>query len=181
MSRLLINLLAFQIGWFACVLGAANGYPWLGPVVVMLVVALHLGRVAQPQPELMLIAIAGLLGVLFDSALARTNWVTYPNGILLAGTAPYWIVTMWLSFATTLNVSLRWLRSRVWAAAAIGAIGGPISYLAGQQFGALEFLFPAGALAFLAIGWALVIPALIWFSERFDGTQKAPVMVPRHA
>ncbi len=37
--RLLLNFAAFQIGWFACVLGAANGFPWLGPVVVAAVVA----------------------------------------------------------------------------------------------------------------------------------------------
>jgi hypothetical protein len=30
--RLLVNFVAFQLGWFACVLGAAQGLPWLGPV-----------------------------------------------------------------------------------------------------------------------------------------------------
>lgn len=38
MSRLIINLLAFQVGWFASVLGAASGYPLFGPVVVSVVV-----------------------------------------------------------------------------------------------------------------------------------------------
>ena len=31
----LANFLVFQAGWFATVLGAANGAPWLGPVAVL--------------------------------------------------------------------------------------------------------------------------------------------------
>jgi Zn-dependent protease with chaperone function len=34
------NLLAFQAAWFATVLGAANGLPWLGPVCTLWVLAL---------------------------------------------------------------------------------------------------------------------------------------------
>lgn len=181
MSRLLVNLVAFQAGWFACVLGSANGYPWLGPIVVSVVVLLHLGLAVAPERELILIAIAGLSGAFMDSALVQTGWVSYVNGIIWVGTAPYWIVAMWLSFATTLNVALRWLRGRVWSAAAIGAVGGPISYLAGQQLGALEFVNSAAALTALSIGWALAIPALIWLSQRFDGTHRALAMVPQHA
>ncbi len=40
--KLMLNFVAFQLGWFACVLGAANALPWLGPVVVATVVSLHL-------------------------------------------------------------------------------------------------------------------------------------------
>jgi len=35
--RAIVNLTAFQIGWFAAVLGAGRGMPWLGVVVVPLV------------------------------------------------------------------------------------------------------------------------------------------------
>jgi len=40
--RLLVNLIAFQIGWFACVMGAAYGFYWVGPMVVVTVFGLHL-------------------------------------------------------------------------------------------------------------------------------------------
>ncbi len=181
MNRLAINLVAFQAGWFGCVLGAANGYPLLGPACVLAVMLIHLGLAAQPHRELALIAIAGMLGVVFDSALVRTEWLTYANGMLWAGTAPYWIVAMWLSFATTLNVSLRWLRRRLWTAASFGAIGGPVSYLAGQQLGALQFVNYGAALAALAVGWGLVIPGLILLSERLDGTPRRSAGEPQHA
>lgn len=181
MTRLVANLAAFQAGWLSCVLGAANGYPLLGPVVVLAVVAIHLVSAARPHRELMLIVLAGTLGAILDSALLRTGWLTYPNGMIWAGTAPYWIVAMWLSFATTLNVSLRWLRGRAWAALAFGAIGGPVSYLAGARLGGLEFVKQGAALAALCVGWALVAPFLVVASQRLDGVQAQSNAVRRHA
>ena len=181
MSRIVINLAAFQAGWFSCVLGAANGYPLLGPVVVLVVVAVHLVLAAQPRRELVLIVVAAVLGVTFDSALVRSGWLTYANGIFWAGTAPYWIVAMWLSFATTLNISLRWLRGRAWAALIFGAVGGPISYLAGARLGALEFINQGAALTALGVGWALVTPVLVALSERFDGVQEQADAIHQHA
>ena len=41
MNRTLFNFVAFQVGWFSCVLGAANGLPLLGVLVVCLIVALQ--------------------------------------------------------------------------------------------------------------------------------------------
>jgi len=180
-SRTLINLVAFQAGWFGCVLGAGSGYPLIGLLVVLVVIAIHLAMAARPERELMLIVLAGMLGAMLDSALLRTGWLAYPNGMIWAGTAPYWIVAMWLSFATTLNVSLRWLRGRPWAALTLGAVGGPISYLAGARLGALEFAKQGAALAVLAVGWALVTPLLVLLSQRFDGVQSRPGPVRRHA
>ena len=169
MKRLVINVLAFQIGWFSCVIGAAQGYPLAGPVVALLLVLLHLSLAHQPRAELMLIAISGVVGACFDSLLLQTGWVSYPNGILLAGVAPYWIVAMWLLFATTLNVSLRWLHRNYIAAALLGLIGGPLSYLGGAKLGGLVFVDATSALVALAIGWAVMMPLLVWLSERHDG------------
>lgn len=49
---MLVNVIAFQAGWFSCVLGAANGYPMLGPVAVLLAVSLHLAMAYKPRREL---------------------------------------------------------------------------------------------------------------------------------
>ncbi|MDT8319119.1 MAG: DUF2878 family protein [Xanthomonadales bacterium] len=46
--KLFINFAAFQLGWFSCVLGAANGVAWIGPPVVLGVVVLHLAQAARP-------------------------------------------------------------------------------------------------------------------------------------
>jgi hypothetical protein len=181
MNRLAINLLAFQIGWFSCVLGAANGYPLLGPLTCVAVVIVHIWLTTRPLSELALIALTGLLGVVFDSLLLRSGWLSYANGTIWAGIAPHWIIAMWLSFATTLNVSLRWLRGRIGVALAVGAVGGPVSYLAGEQLGALAFVATSEAIAALAIGWGAVLPLLIWLSEQLDVAPASSAKVPQHA
>jgi hypothetical protein len=167
----MVNFLAFQAGWFSCVLGAANGYPMVGPIAVLVAVSLHLALACKPRRELVLILLAAVIGALFDTLLLQTGWLTYANGMLWAGTAPYWIVAMWLLFATTLNVSLRWLRQSYVAAAILGLIGGPLSYYGGAKLGGLTFVNASAALTALAIGWALVTPFLVWISIRLDGMQ----------
>ena len=179
--NLALNFIAFQVGWFACVLGAANGMPWTGPVVVLAVLALHLWRARRPGPELKLALAAMGLGAAFDSALLATGWVAYPSGLWLPGLAPYWIIAMWGLFATTVNVSLRWLRDRTALAVALGAIGGPLSYLAGERLGGIELVAPAGALALLAVGWAVAMPLLSRWGQRLDGISETEMPAYVHS
>ena len=155
---LLINIVAFQIGWFACVLGAANALPLLGPVVVAGAVALHLSRSNQPTREFALIMIAGALGAVWDSALVASGWIAYPSGNVISGFAPYWIVTMWMLFATTLNVSLRWLHNRIALAVIFGGISGPMAFYAGAQLGGVTFIDQRTGLIALGFGWAVILP-----------------------
>ncbi len=166
---LLMNFLAFQIGWFACVLGGANGLPWVGTGIALAIVAWHLTRAVRPRQELLLVLCAAAIGILFDSLLVALGWLAYPSGTLIAGTAPHWIVALWMLFAITLNVSLSWLKRRLPVAILFGAIGGPLAYLGGAKLGALTFLAPTPGLIALAVGWALFTPVLVILARRFDG------------
>lgn len=163
------NLLLFQVGWFACVLSGAAERPWIGALIAMCIVAMHVLRADAPRSELKLMLCAVAIGAIFDSVLVWQNWVAYPSGILVPHTAPYWIVLMWPLFATVLNVSLRWLRGRWGIAALAGAVGGPLAYLGGHRLGAIQFSNEAAALIALAIGWAVFTPLLLALSQRFDG------------
>ena len=166
---MLINFMAFQVGWFSSVIGAAKQMPWLGPVVLLFVLAVHLRQARRPQFEVGLIVACGLIGLFFDSLLVAFGWVSYPSGQFSAFLAPYWIVTMWMLFGTTLNLSMGWLKGRPALAAVFGAIGGPASYIAGQKLGGIIFLDYYAALLALAIGWAVFMPILLALSERLDG------------
>ncbi|MGB5202220.1 MAG: DUF2878 domain-containing protein, partial [Sedimenticolaceae bacterium] len=88
-----------------------------------------------------------------------------------AALAPYWIVAMWMGFATTLNVSLGWLKGRYWLAALFGAVGGPLAYLAGAKLGGITLISSEAALTALALGWATIMPLLMYLAARLDGTQ----------
>ena len=51
MSRWL-NYAGFQLGWFACVGGAARGWAWAGPAAAAVLVGLHLAFAPDPKREL---------------------------------------------------------------------------------------------------------------------------------
>jgi hypothetical protein len=181
MNPTILNFAAFQIGWFACVLGGAYGLPWVGPVVVGLAIALHLQRAHEPASEILLIVCVGVIGAVWDSLLVAYAGLNYTSGTLISNTAPYWIVAMWMLFATTLNVSLRWLKQRWLLGALFGAVGGPLAYYAGARLGALTFAERDLAMAALAFGWAVLVPLLMALSNRFDGVvtiKTSNVVVP---
>lgn len=168
---LLLNLLAFQIGWFACVLAAAPGLPWLGTGTALLIVAWHTLRLPAPAAELRLVAGVGVLGLLLDSLPVLTGLIDYASGTLIAGLPPHWIVAMWLLFATLPNISLRWLAGRPALAALLGALGGPLAYYGGVALGAARFSEPIWQpLALLAINWAIAMPLIMALATRHDGT-----------
>jgi hypothetical protein len=81
--------------------------------------------------------------------------------MMVANIAPHWIVVMWGLFATTLNVSLAWLKQKLALAAMLGAVAGPLAYYAGYKLNALQFNNMSVTLIALAIGWALFTPLLI--------------------
>lgn len=172
--KLLINIVIYQICWLACILGAANGMPLTGVVVVALAVAYHLYVAPRPGAEMVLILIAAVIGGFWDSLLVVAGWLVYPNGTLIDGTAPYWIVALWVSFATTFNVSLRWFKRRLVPAALFGAIGGPLAFLAGERLGGVVFTSYSAGVTALALGWALLFPLMMLISNRWDGFEPAP-------
>ena len=151
----LFNFVAYQLAWFACVLGAAHDLAWAGAVFAVAVAALHLALRRDPA-ELRLIVSAAAIGFLVDSALARAQFVEFASAGS-NGWAPLWMVSLWTAFATTLNHSLHWLVSRPWIAALAGAIGGPLAYLAGAKLGALTIASPTPALILIAGLWAVAM------------------------
>ncbi len=177
MGHVFLNFILFQMGWLACVMSGATSRPWIGGLVAISVMAVHLLRAPSPDPELKLVLIAMGIGAVWDSLLVWLKWVHYSSGVLIPHTAPYWIVIMWGLFATLLNVSLRWLRGRWVFAALAGAIGGPAAYYGGERLGALEFGNLSMALPALSVGWAILTPVLLSLASRFDGY--APVLTGR--
>lgn len=167
--NLMINVVALQLAWFACVLGAANDLPWLGIPAVAAVLLIHASLVLDPYKEMRLVMFALLLGAVFDSLLMASGWIDYRNGIIIPGLAPVWILAMWAQFATTLNVSMAWLKGRPLLAAVTGGIGGPLSWVAGAKLGAIELVEPTQAVIALAVGWAIALPLLMAVAERYNG------------
>jgi hypothetical protein len=154
-----MNFVGYQVAWFAVIIGAAQGFAWAGALVALLVAAVH-GLRHRQAIEWKLMALAVLIGLLVDSTLAITGQVRFAEA-WPQNLAPYWMLSLWIAFATTLNHSLRWLMHRPVAAALAGAIGGPLAYVAGAKLGALVIVTPSTTLPLIAMLWT---PAMIALS-----------------
>jgi len=180
-----INIIAFQAGWFACILSAANHMPWIAAGASVAVVLFHLARAQDAGAELKLVFAAACIGTIFENTLALMGWTGFAGGVLVPGSAPLWMMAQWAMFATTLNLSLAWMKPRLALAAAFGAIGAPLSYLGGERLGAIQILDRDAALIALAIGWALLAPLLLALARRWNGygdaANSASLAQVRHA
>src|SRR6185436_18674712 len=140
--RLLAVFVIFQVAWFAIVAGAARGWIWLGPALVIGILAGYsLGIPARARARwLLAVALLGLAGGVADSLVAASGLVRFAAGFR-PWLAPPWIVSLWSLSAIWLP-NLAALSRRPFIAAALGAVGGPAAYAGGVQLGAASFPTP---------------------------------------
>ena len=162
------NLLSFGIGWFACVVGAANGTPSYGVAVAAMLLALNILVAEDALHEARVIATVGAIGFAVDTILASAGvLVLDPRTSNPSWLCPIWLVAIWMMFGSTLTASLAWLATRTAVAAILGAIAGPLGYLAAAKMGAIAI--PASVaqrVVTIAIIWAVVFPGLLRFANR---------------
>ena len=168
-KNIIINFILFQIGWFACVVGAAEQMPWLGVIVVLAIVIWHLSQANQPKLEVYLLILTLIIGAIYDQTMLQSDLLTYKAHGWSNSLTPVWILALWAEFATILNVSLRWMRGHWLIAILFGAIGGPLAYVGAARLGAVSLdVIPLSYVA-LSVGWAIITTLLLKLSERFDG------------
>lgn len=172
----LLRFVAFQAGWFACILGAARGRPMLGPLCAAGVIGLHLALTTRRWREAALVAAVAVIGFALDSAQVRFGVFAPLHADTDLRIVPLWFVAMWANFATLLTGPLGWLRGRYVLAGVLGAVGGPLSYEAGARIGAISWTTDwIVALSSIAMEWAFVTPLLVWMAKALPGGDR-PVM-----
>jgi len=175
----LINYSLFQAGWFACVLGAAAGWPWVAAGTGIVVVLIHLILVRRPGPEALLLGFSLALGLTVDAVHIRTGVLVFAGGGIHPALPPIWILVLWLQIATTLHYSLAWLNGRYAIASLLGAVSGALAYWAGVRLGAASFgvdLVPG--LLQIGLSWAMVMPVLLFVASRTVPPGKGAVYRP---
>ncbi len=168
MKSKVINFVLFQAAWFGCVLSAAKGYWWMPPICAVFVCAVYLSMCEDMIANVRALAIIVVIGTVVDLVLWQTKVVdfAYPQANFISSAA--WFASLWASFATTLRLSMSWLRSRYVVSAIFGAIGGPLAYLAGERLGALILPSKTLSLIVLAGEWAVLTPIVMWIAFRDD-------------
>lgn len=172
----LINLALYEAGWFACVLGAAWGHGGAGAALAGCLFLTHLALAKDRTGEAKLAAVCAALGFFLDSAQALAGRLSFTGPFFAsqATLAPVWVVALWLQLGTTLRFSLGWLSQRYLLAAALGAAGGPVAFLAGERLGAATWGEPRWMTALsLAFVWGLATPTLVFAADRIGAGRPA--------
>ncbi len=151
------NFAAFQLAWLVAVWGASVGLWWLGPVAVAAWVSAYSIWRKCARAEAPLWLGSGLLGAMTDSLLVWSGAMAFPESAGPGFPTTPWMVALWINFAAALRHCMGWLCGRFVLATVFGAIGGPLAYLAGSKFGALEIQ----SLPAIVVAWLLVIPGLL--------------------
>ena len=169
--KIVINFMLFQVGWFVTVIGVANRSEWIAISSVFIILFVHLYMARDRLTEMFLVIAAGSMGFIADSILISTGLFSTLGKIGLQGTAPLWLVCLWMLFAITINYSLRWLKRRYVTAMVMGIIFAPLAYVAGDKFGVLSFSAEYSLyfiLLIIGIVWAVVTPSLLLISSVSD-------------
>ncbi len=169
--KLGFNAVGFQSAWWLTVAGIVMGYPFLGPLaftVYMLVDHLSLTRKNLAEAQLILGAM--LAGTIADTIFTMTGLLSYAGSYSFAPMlAPLWITAMWGGFAATLNHSLSWIKPKPFLGFILGAIFGPLSYMAGAKFDAIQFNMDTTlTMVILGLFWGVAIPGLVKLYEVLD-------------
>jgi hypothetical protein len=139
----------------------------VGPLVVSVYLGIHFSWSNQRRQDAVFILLAGLLGIGVEVFYKTSGLIVYQADVPgWMGVPPVWIMALWFLFVSTLTASLGWLRGRYFLSSALGAVFGPLSYLAGEGLGALALPHPlllsVGA---FALSWALILPVLAWMAD----------------
>ncbi len=170
--RLVATFVLFEAAWFACVLGAARGEMGWGIAAILVSIGWQLAFSRRRRTDLRLIAAAFGVGLVWDTLLVQSNLIVYSSHEPFAAVAPLWILALWAQLGSVLREPLRWLHGRPWLGAVLGAAGGAAAYAAAARLGACEFPDPHVALGVLAIGWGILLPALIYLAQCMDPSRR---------
>jgi hypothetical protein len=168
--RTIVPWLAFQGVWLVCASGAASGNGALG-IAAALVFAAAMIAVSQHRVrDARLVAASGVAGFLIESALVNTGLIRFAAPWPIEALAPAWIVALWIAFGATLPAIADKLGAhQLKTAAALGAVAGPLAYLAGARLGALQIVGSATwSLVVLSLVWAAVMAGLVALHARGD-------------
>ena len=170
MIKSITNFLLFQIAWFAAIICGAQGWPLLGSMPALVVVAIHLFvNRNQWSREAALIVGVTLLGVIVETSFVILRALHYAGTGADAVLPPIWIIALWFAFSTLPHGSLSWLSGRPWLQIILSAVFGPLSYVGGVKLGAATMPVPMlGSIVIIRVGWALAMVVMFQMADRLD-------------
>ena len=170
-----LNFLIYQLGWFACVLGAAYHWPWFGTAIALSLVCIHMMLTTDRPNQARLLFAALCVGVFVDTLLLILGVYSFPSGSIVEWLPPVWMSVLWIQFATTFRYCLSWLSGRYALCSIAALFGAPLAFVGGERLGAVFLFSPRiSNLLILGVLWAIALPMLIFISDRIHANAAEP-------
>jgi hypothetical protein len=188
----LLRFIAYQIVWWLLVYSVKleelsqiqQLSNLLALVVSMVSLTIILNRKRNTQARRLMLALV-VVGYVIDSLWVTAGYMQTRPVFDLASPiklAPPWLFAIWISFAaiSIFSVSLESKSlfatpskkfATLFALTALGAIGGPLSYMVGEPLGVLILQNRPTSTVLLSIEWAIMFPLILvaaWFVRAQD-------------
>jgi Protein of unknown function (DUF2878) len=164
----ILNAIGFQSAWWACVLAAGRGLDRFALAYGAVLALLHLYWSDQRPQELRLACWVMFMGIGVDTLLQAFGVIHF-QGWALGPLSPLWLWMLWLLFGMTLNASLAFLKNKpLILSAALGAMLGPVNYIAGAQAGAASLAITPAHVTVLSLCWLLALPTMVWAAQKLS-------------
>ena len=166
----IIGTLLFMAGVFACYIGALQQRPWLGMVVVFVILGIDLFQHKQLiVPKLKLVAVVTIAAALIETLLILTSvYSVAPFSRLLnfQSIVPIWILALWINFSVRVISYLVFTRGKHLINALLGIIFAILIFRSGHRFGLIELNHGIYSLIIVALAWGIFVPFIYIYANR---------------
>lgn len=165
-----IGTLLFIIGIFTSYLGALQQIPWLGMVVVFVILLIDLLQDKQHIPQkLKLIGAVTIVAAMIESLLIIISVYSVDPTSRLTGfqlIVPIWILALWVNFSDRVISYLVFTRGRHLINALFGIIFAILIFRTGQRLGLLELHYGIYSLIIIALTWGVFVPFIYMYANK---------------
>tara|TARA_Y100000389_G_scaffold118170_1_gene115335 strand:- start:2692 stop:3210 length:519 start_codon:yes stop_codon:yes gene_type:complete len=166
-NSIIINVIGFYVCWWITIYGAVSKLYYIGPVATFIFIIIHLLKLTNHKKEDVFLLISFFLGLFIETLLLNLDIIIHKGILVKYNIAPFWSVSLWLCFATTLLHSFKWLSKKYLTSSVLGILSAPLIYFSMQSMDVIKF----GAdkiivIIFTSILWGLFFPLFIYISDR---------------
>ena len=166
-NSVIINVIGFYICWWLTIYGAVSKLYYIGPVATFFFIIIHLGKLTNHKEEDIFLLISFFLGLFIETLLLNLDIIIHKGILVKYNIAPFWSVSLWLCFATTLLHSFKWLSKRYLTSSLLGILSAPMIYFSMQSMGVVTFgVDKIIVIIFTSFLWGLFFPLFIYISDR---------------
>lgn len=160
----ILGTIVFMIGVFASYLGAQRQLPWIGLLVVgIIMVSDMIINRKQIVSKLKLIAFVGVAGFLIETLMiALSVYSVAPSSMWLLSSpfVPVWIIALWLNFGIRVPAYLPFFRGKHFINAFVGFAFAFLIFSSASNLQLVILNFSFWSIIICGIVWAILVPVI---------------------